>query len=168
MPLLAPGLLHFCYKHPYSVFRFPPDVATLSNGSTGTVCDAWRVERVSHCRVDSRLAPSQWETVLLYNDVSHWLGASLQSALSLYTCQNRSFAGGCGPILAQFSHVYRARLIWIVIRNNISAHGVSNQDGWNTMGTKPFFSVERKSDLKLISFAKPGTRGICQIVSRYK
>ena len=32
-------------------------------------------------RVDSRFAPSQWETVLLCNDVSHWLGASLESAL---------------------------------------------------------------------------------------
>ena len=32
-------------------------------------------------RVDSRVAPSQWETALLCNDVSHWLGASLESAL---------------------------------------------------------------------------------------
>ena len=30
---------------------------------------------------DSRLAPSQWETGLLCNDVSHWLGTSLESAL---------------------------------------------------------------------------------------
>ena len=36
-----------------------------------------------HCcvRADSRFAPSQWETALLCNDVSHWLGASLESAL---------------------------------------------------------------------------------------
>ena len=32
-------------------------------------------------RVDFRFAPSQWETALLCNDVSHWLGASLESAL---------------------------------------------------------------------------------------
>ena len=32
-------------------------------------------------RADSRLASSQWETALLCNDVSHWLGASLESAL---------------------------------------------------------------------------------------
>ena len=32
---------------------------------------------------DSRLVPSQWETALLCNDVSHWLGASLESALLL-------------------------------------------------------------------------------------
>ena len=28
----------------------------------------------------SRFAPSQWETVLLCNDVTHWLGANLESA----------------------------------------------------------------------------------------
>ena len=32
-------------------------------------------------RADSRFAPSQWETVLLSNDVSHWLGANIDSAL---------------------------------------------------------------------------------------
>ena len=36
-----------------------------------------------HCRADSRLMPSQCETALLCNDVSHWLGASLDSALIL-------------------------------------------------------------------------------------
>ena len=30
---------------------------------------------------DSRFAPSWWETALLCNDVSHWLGANLESAL---------------------------------------------------------------------------------------
>ena len=32
-------------------------------------------------RADSRFAPSQWETALFCNDVSHWLGTSLESAL---------------------------------------------------------------------------------------
>ena len=32
-------------------------------------------------RADSRFAPSQWETALLYNDDSHWLGESLESVL---------------------------------------------------------------------------------------
>ena len=32
-------------------------------------------------RTDSRFAPSQWEMALLCNDISHWLGASLESAL---------------------------------------------------------------------------------------
>ena len=34
-------------------------------------------------RADSKFAPSQWETVLLCNDVSHWLGPILESALIL-------------------------------------------------------------------------------------
>ena len=33
------------------------------------------------CKADSRFAPSQWETLLLCNDVSHWLAASLESVL---------------------------------------------------------------------------------------
>ena len=33
------------------------------------------------CRADSRIAPSQWGAVFLCNDVSHWLGARLESAL---------------------------------------------------------------------------------------
>ena len=32
---------------------------------------------------DSRFAPSQWETSLQGNAVSHWLGANLESALYL-------------------------------------------------------------------------------------
>ena len=32
-------------------------------------------------RADSSFAPSQWETALYCNDVSYWLGASLESAL---------------------------------------------------------------------------------------
>ena len=36
-------------------------------------------------RVDSRFAPRQLETALLCNDVSHWLGTSLGSALRMHT-----------------------------------------------------------------------------------
>ena len=35
-------------------------------------------------RTDSKFAPSQWETALLNKDVSHLLGASLESALFQY------------------------------------------------------------------------------------
>ena len=34
-----------------------------------------------YSRADSRLAPSQWETSLQRNSISHWLGANLESAL---------------------------------------------------------------------------------------
>ena len=36
-------------------------------------------------RVDSRFEPSQWETVLLCNDICHWLGANLESTLDKET-----------------------------------------------------------------------------------
>ena len=35
-----------------------------------------------HLRADTSFAPSQWETELLCNNVSHWLGASLKSTLT--------------------------------------------------------------------------------------
>ena len=35
----------------------------------------------SYHRADSRFAPSQWETALLYNDFSHWLVENLESVL---------------------------------------------------------------------------------------
>ena len=41
----------------------------------------WQSILFVFCRADSRLVPSQWETTLLCNDVSHWLGANLDSAL---------------------------------------------------------------------------------------
>ena len=44
---------------------------------------------------DSRFAPSQWETALLCNDISHWLGANLESALwhlFISTTTDRHFA----------------------------------------------------------------------------
>ena len=40
-------------------------------------------------RADSRFAPCQWETSLHCNDVSHCLGANLESALWLLQCQPR-------------------------------------------------------------------------------
>ena len=42
----------------------------------------WEIPECLPHRADSSFAPSQWEMVLLCNDVSHWLGASLESALS--------------------------------------------------------------------------------------
>ena len=49
---------------------------------------SWNGSYITHTytyadRADSRFAPSQWETALLCNDVSHWLGASPESALCI-------------------------------------------------------------------------------------
>ena len=46
-----------------------------------TLVAHWKHQR--YLRADSRFASSQWETALLCNDVSHWLGTSLESALYL-------------------------------------------------------------------------------------
>ena len=40
---------------------------------------------------DFRFAPSQWETSLQSNAVSHWLGANLHSALNVYDQQSNNF-----------------------------------------------------------------------------
>ena len=42
-------------------------------------------------RTDSRLAPSQWETLLQSNAVSHWLGTNLESALDDVTFASKHF-----------------------------------------------------------------------------
>ena len=39
---------------------------------------------------ESRLRPSQWETLLQSNAVSHWLGANLGSALNIESSQTRT------------------------------------------------------------------------------
>ena len=41
-------------------------------------------------RADFRIAPSQWGTALLCNDVSHWLGTSLESALTRFLASMRT------------------------------------------------------------------------------
>ena len=57
-------------------FPFDNQICELEFGS-------WTYNQDEVGRADSRFAPSQWETVLLCNDVSHWLGASLESALGM-------------------------------------------------------------------------------------
>ena len=46
-------------------------------------------------RADSRFAPSQWETPLLCNDVSHWLVASLESALQGFLAKVQCAIDSC-------------------------------------------------------------------------
>ena len=50
-----------------------------------------------YIRADSRFAPSQWEMLLLCNDVSHWLGTSLES--TLYMIQWQVITLNNGPVL---------------------------------------------------------------------
>ena len=55
-----------------------------SNARKNVTC-AWcdhgvRTDSLEQCKVDSRFAPSPWETSLLCKDVSHCLGSDLESA----------------------------------------------------------------------------------------
>ena len=56
------------------------------------ICTHYGVNRphmmLLYCTADSRIAPSQWQTVLLCNDVSRWQGSNLESALYCLTGVN--------------------------------------------------------------------------------
>ena len=79
-------------------------------------------------RADSKFAPSQWEMALLCNDVSHWLGANLESALPFYGdvwCQM-----AWGPLLC-FGHQWcGGQLYDVVISSHNSTLGMACQSGW--------------------------------------
>ena len=60
-----------------------PALGILLVSSESDRCSYWTVWQ-SSLRAESRFAPSQWEMALLCNAVSHWLGASLESALSYF------------------------------------------------------------------------------------
>ena len=47
--------------------------------------------QTTNCRDDSRSVPSQWEMALLCNNVSHWLGANLESALNCILSSGLTF-----------------------------------------------------------------------------
>ena len=69
-----------------SYFMRTLSVMMVISGGWATLMDSLTKTEVDHKhRADSRFAPSQWETALLCNDISHWLGASLESALSANT-----------------------------------------------------------------------------------
>ena len=55
-------------------------------------------------RADSRFVPRQWDTALLRNDISHWLGASLESALLYHWLSGRlGYLHCCSPECSGFN-----------------------------------------------------------------
>ena len=64
-----------CWWHVVALFS--PTGKFIKIMGSDELLPAWNVQWWA----DSRFAPNQWETELLCNDVSHWLGANLQSAL---------------------------------------------------------------------------------------
>ena len=64
---------------PYA--RMPLAIIMISRGICFVCTRNMWIRGRDKRRADSRFVPSQWETALHCNDVSHWLGASLESAL---------------------------------------------------------------------------------------
>ena len=90
-------------------------------------------------RADSRFAPSQWETSLQSNAVSHWLGANLESALQFpkispaVLCSPRhnrsmtesSITSCTGAPLWQLTELgQRIQLVqWLLLQSSMDTHG---------------------------------------------
>ena len=70
--VLPEKLPYICRLAPKWI-RWHDNIVTLSARNCRRLWRPWKS--------DSMFAPSQWETVLLCNDASHWLDASLESAL---------------------------------------------------------------------------------------
>ena len=76
-------------------------------------------------RADSRFVPNQWETALHCNDVSHWLGASLDSAPICVRCSiicdqhsgifRRSESTALPPVCTELCYhaVSAYRILWV-------------------------------------------------------
>ena len=63
------------------ILFFPPSYCFSCSCCSGVTLLMIHPGNSYYFRADSRFAPSQWETALLCNDISHWLGANLESAL---------------------------------------------------------------------------------------
>ena len=104
VPLDVKKSLHVCGTQTLSVLR---------------IASQGKRRCIPSYRVDSRLTPSQCETSLQSNAVSHWLGANLESALEL-----------CYVYWPQGTNVGK---IWMAI------HKVcTNEYIWNVCKRKPF------------------------------
>ena len=99
----------------------------------GTDIELWHSTTVVVCRADSRSAPSQWETALLCNDVSHWLVASLESALDMCIlyCIISYCHCVCSTTLICMRVCYvaclwngRYSLVWFTQRGLVSPYGI--------------------------------------------
>ena len=120
------------------------------------------VRWVSTCMADSRFAPSQWEAALLCNDVSHWLDASLESALYLPPLPMRKISNTTNiPCRAglPISHCPTARGKW-------------NYQSGKRIWTEFFslFHISRSKNFKILEVGEVMTlrkgkpcRGICKI-----
>ena len=87
------------------------------------------------CRADSRFVPSPSETVLLCNDVSHWLGANLESTLWLYAVLPHGL--NCRPELregvdgAMSASRVACKVVWFIVKQRqLHASPPANELSW--------------------------------------
>ena len=80
-------------------------------------------------RADSRFASSQWETALLCNDVSHSLGASLESALPMMANLQynlcRKSDEGCSSVMWNIILFLTQNITWEVRTISIRENAIS-------------------------------------------
>ena len=86
--------------------------------STGHLFTSWKPRVIMMPTAGhSRSAPSQWETALLCNELSHWLGAILESVLHLYSrCWHRRLLTHWGRV----THICFVKLTIIGSDNGLS------------------------------------------------
>ena len=85
--------------------------------------------KIHHHRVDSRLAPNQWEKPLQSNAVSHWLGANLKSALHQ---SDPSSTWAPGDMMAWYAEMERLSA-WLLYCQPVSPfyrHDLTLIPGW--------------------------------------
>ena len=91
----------------------------------------------SNIRAYSQFAPSKWETALLSNDVSHWLGASLESALNIlwHVCTEKfvlNFNSLWATVFLTFQHRWIILLIhkMLIVFKNEKVLALKNSLIW--------------------------------------
>ena len=98
----CPGGDELIILGPYCMLAgLEPWVIPSSSRSRGYVLWMWWHSMEGYIRADFRFAPNQWEMALLCNNVSHWLGASLDSALYMMNELNESSTSWQGSWLSR-------------------------------------------------------------------
>ena len=108
-----------------------------------------------HFRADSRLAPSQWETSLQSNAVSHWLGANLETALHFTHMIGISPWEKSPDVLGVFSPLSYAHYIDI---NTMKFTFVKNTSPFNE-NTILIYTIYKSSDI-LTVYRKRNVHGL--------
>ena len=89
-------------------------------------------------RADYRFAPSQWETALLCNNVSHWLGASLESALATDDLGTSGTRASAAVVLTNFPGLSQGGPF--IIRFTEYSPGISVETAVSSWGIRPALS----------------------------